>query len=277
MAYNEDFEEIDLDDLEEEPELAVMQARDLTFSYDGATNVIEHLDLDVWEGKITVLLGANGCGKSTLFKLMTKSLFPDEGEVLLDGNDADEMGLKEFARNVAIVHQNNTAPPDLTVETLVGYGRTPYLNAFQTAGGKEDEEAIEWAMEVTNVAKYRKRPVSQLSGGQRQRVWIAMALAMKTSILYLDEPTSFLDVRYQIEILKLVRSLNREYGITIIMVLHDINQAMEYADILVGMKDGRIVAEGSPKEIVTPELLETLYGIRLPMIETGGRKFVLTV
>lgn len=277
MAYREDFEEINLDSPEEEPELAVMQARNLTFSYDGMTNVIEHLNLDIWEGKITVLLGANGCGKSTLFKLMTKSLFPDEGEVLLDGNDADDMGLKEFARNVAIVHQNNTAPPDLTVETLVGYGRTPYLNAFQTAGGEEDEEAIRWAMDVTNVTKHRKRPVSQLSGGQRQRVWIAMALAMKTSILYLDEPTSFLDVRYQIEILKLVRRLNREYGITIIMVLHDINQAMEYADILVGMKDGQIVAEGDPKKIVTPELLKDLYGIRLPMIETGGRKFVLTV
>lgn len=274
MEYREDFEETGL---KEETDPPVMEARNVTFSYDGTVNVVEHLDLDIREGKITVLLGANGCGKSTLFKLMTKSLFPDEGEILLDGNDADDLSLKEFARNVAIVHQNNTAPPDLTVETLVGYGRTPYLNAFQTAGGREDEEAVRWAMEVTNVAKYRKRPVSQLSGGQRQRVWIAMALAMKTSILYLDEPTSFLDVRYQIEILKLVRRLNREYGITIIMVLHDINQAMEYADVLVGMKDGRIVAEGDPKEIVTPDLLENLYGIRLPMIETGGRKFVLTV
>ena len=274
MAYKEDIEGTHQNT---EKPLAVMQARNLTFSYDGVTNVIEHLDLDVWEGKITVLLGANGCGKSTLFKLMTKNLFPDDGETLLYGNDADDMGLKEFARNVAIVHQNNTAPPDLTVETLVGYGRTPYLNAFQTAGGKEDDEAIRWAMDVTNVTKYRKRQVSQLSGGQRQRAWIAMALAMKTSILYLDEPTSFLDVRYQIEILKLVRSLNRDYGITIIMVLHDINQAMEYADILVGMKGGKIIAEGNPREIVTPELLETLYGIRLPMIETGGRKFVLTV
>lgn len=267
MAYREDFEE----------EPAIMQARNLTFSYDGVTNIIEHLDLDIREGKITVLLGANGCGKSTLFKLMTKNLFPDEGQILLAGDDVDDMGLKEFARNVAIVHQNNSAPPDLTVETLVGYGRTPYLNAFQTAGGKEDEEAIRWAMEVTNITKYRKRPAAQLSGGQRQRVWIAMALAMKTSILYLDEPTSFLDIRYQIEILKLARDLNRQYGITIIMVLHDINQAMEYADILVGMRDGQIVAKGEPGKIVTPELLECLYGIRLPMIETGGRKFVLTV
>ncbi len=256
---------------------AVMQVRGLTFSYDGAARVLENLDLDVAEGRITVLLGANGCGKSTLFKLMTKSLFPDEGTVTLEGRDIDELGLKEFARNVAIVHQNNTAPPDLTVETLVGYGRTPYLSAFQTAGSQEDEEAIRWAMEVTNVTKHRKRPVSELSGGQRQRVWIAMALAMKTSILFLDEPTSFLDIRYQIQILKLVRRLNREYGITIIMVLHDINQAMEYADVLVGMKGGRIVVEGNPRDVIDSDVLHDLYGIRLPVVQVEGKKVVLTV
>lgn len=277
MAYNEDFEEIKLDAPVEDPEPAVMQAKNLTFSYDGHTNIIENLDLDIMEGKITVLMGANGCGKSTLFKLMTKNLVPDEGEILLDGNDADNLSRKEFARNVAIVHQNNTAPPDLTVETLVGYGRTPYLNAFQTAGGTEDEDAIEWAMEVTNVAAIRKKQVSELSGGQRQRVWIAMALAQKTEILFLDEPTTYLDIRYQIEILKLVRSLNRDYGITIIMVLHDINQAIEYADVFVGMKHGRIVAEGDPKQVIDSGVLYDLYGIWLPMAEIQGKKYVLTV
>lgn len=261
----------------ERPAAPVMQVKNLTFSYNGETNVLESLRLDVTEGKITVLLGANGCGKSTLFKLMTKNLFPDEGSITLRGEDIDELGLKEFARNVAIVHQNNTAPPDLTVETLVGYGRTPYLGAFQTAGSREDEEAIRWAMEVTNVYKHRKRQVSELSGGQRQRVWIAMALAMKTEVLFLDEPTSFLDIRYQIQILKLVRRLNREYGITIIMVLHDINQAMEYADVLVGMKGGRIVVEGDAKEVIDSDVLYELYGIRLPVAQVEGRKVVLTV
>ena len=258
-------------------DMPVMQVQDLSFSYDGTVNILEGLNLDIRKGKITVLLGANGCGKSTLFKLMTKNLYPDEGSVLLSGEDIGDMGLKEFARKAAIVHQNNTAPPDLRVETLVGYGRTPYLNAFQTAGTQEDQRAVEWAMQVTNVAKYRSRPVSELSGGQRQRVWIAMALAMTTDILFLDECTAFLDIRYQIGILQLVRDLNREYGMTIVMILHDVNQAMEYADVLVGMKNGRIIAEGDPQETVTPEFIREIYGIDLPVAEIGGKKFVVAV
>lgn len=252
-------------------------AKNLTFSYDGESNVLEQLDLTIKEGKITVLMGANGCGKSTLFKLMTKSLIPDEGVVTLGGEDIDDMRLKEFARNVAIVHQNNTAPPDLTVERLVGYGRTPYLNSFQTVGGKEDEDAVEWALKVTDIRDIRYKCVADLSGGQRQRVWIAMALAQMTGILFLDEPTTYLDIRYQIEILQLIRNLNREYGITIIMVLHDINQAMEYGDVFVGMKGGRIVVEGSPKEVVSGQVLYDLYGIRLPVAEADGKRFVLVV
>lgn len=262
---------------EEVSEGIIMEARNLTFSYDGAVNTIEDLNLSVKEGKITVIMGANGCGKSTLFKLMTRSLYPDGGAVTLAGREIDDMKQKEFARNVAIVHQNNTAPLELTVEKLVGYGRTPYLSRFQTAGGKADEEAVEWAMEVTDLKSLRDKCVSELSGGQRQRVWIAMALAQMTDVLFLDEPTTYLDIRYQIEILKLVRRLNREYGITIIMVLHDINQAMEYGDIFVGMKDGRIAAEGDPKEVVDTELLYELYGISLKVLESQDKKFVLTV
>lgn len=256
---------------------AVMKAEGLTFSYDGTANVLENFNLGIQKGKITVLMGANGCGKSTLFNLMTRNLYPDEGTVLLRGRNADDMNRKEFARNVAIVHQNNTAPPDLTVETLIGYGRTPYLAPFQTAGDMEDKKAVEWAMEVTHVDPIRNKYVSELSGGQRQRVWIAMSLAQMTDVLFLDEPTTYLDIRYQIEILKLVRCLNREYGITIVMVLHDINQAMEYGDVFIGMKDGEIVTEGDPKEVVDAEVLYKLYGIRLPVAEAEGRRYVLTV
>ncbi len=255
----------------------LVRASGLTFSYDGVNNIIQQLDLCIQKGKITVLMGANGCGKSTLFHLLTKNLIPDEGKVCLEDMDIEDMKRKEFARHVAIVHQNNEAPPDLTVDKLVGYGRTPYLNVFQTGGSEEDEKAVRWAMEVTDLWSIRYKSVSELSGGQRQRVWIAMALAQMTDVLFLDEPTTYLDVRYQIEIMKLVRKLNRKYGITIIMVLHDINQAMEYGDIFVGMKEGKIIAEGNPKEIIDTEVLYKLYGIRLPVAEVDNRKFVLTV
>ena len=254
----------------------IFTVKNLSFSY-GKQQVLNGLDFSLHEGRITTLIGANGCGKSTLFNLMTKNLKPDQGEVFLREENIANLRLKDFAREAAIVHQYNTAPPDLTVERLVGYGRTPYLGAFQTAGGQEDEEAVEWAMEITDVKKHRNKSVAELSGGQRQRVWIAMALAQMTDVLFLDEPTTYLDIRYQIEILKLVRDLNREYGITIVMVLHDINQAMEYGDIFVGMKDGRIVVEGNPKEVVSAKILQELYGIRLPVAEIDGRKFVITV
>lgn len=255
----------------------IMRTSNLTFSYDGGNNIIHQLDLSIQKGKITVLMGANGCGKSTLFQLMTKNLLPDEGSVLLFENDIEDMKRKEFAKHAAIVHQNNEAPADLMVRTLVGYGRTPYLNTFQTAGTKEDEDIVRWAMEVTDLWPLRNQCVSQLSGGQRQRVWIAMALAQKTGVLFLDEPTTYLDIRYQIEILRLVRRLNKEYSITIIMVLHDINQAIEYGDIFVGMKEGKVVIEGNPKEVIDSEILHELYGIRLPVMEAGDRTFVLTV
>lgn len=258
-------------------ECAVMEARDVTFSYDGENNIIEGLNLSVRKGKVTVLMGANGCGKSTLLKLLTRNLYADQGTILLNGRDIEDMKLREFAKEVAIVHQNNTAPPDLTVEKLVGYGRTPYLGAFQASGGREDEEAVEWAMEVTNVAKHRYKCVAELSGGQRQRVWIAMALAQMTDVLFLDEPTTYLDIRYQIEILKLARELNRRYGITIVMVLHDLNQAMEYADVFIGMKNGRIAVEGDPKRVVDADVLYELYGIRLPVLEAQGKRFIYTV
>lgn len=262
---------------EKDRSAGIMEVRELTFSYDGESNVLEHLNFSVLEGKATVLMGANGCGKSTLLHLMTKNLYPDAGVITLRGTNIEDIKRKEFARNVAIVHQNNTTPPDLTVETLIGYGRTPYLNAFQTTGRKEDEAAVEWAIEVTDLSSVRHKCVSELSGGQSQRVWIAVALAQMTSVLFLDEPTTYLDIRYQVEILKLVQRLNKEYGITIIMVLHDINQAMEFADVFVGMKSGKILVEGEPREVINEDILYELYGIRLPMAEVLGKKIVLTV
>ena len=212
----------------------VFTVKNLSFAY-GRQQVLKNLDLELHEGKITTLIGANGCGKSTLFNLMTKNLKPDEGEILLRDGDIAGMRLKDFAKEVSIVHQYNTAPVDLSVEKLVGYGR------------------------------------------KKQRVWIAMALAQDTKVLFLDEPTTYLDIRYQLQILKLIRQLNREYGITIVMVLHDINQSLYYSDEIVAMKDGKMIAHGLPEEILTGELVREVYDVNLDIRTVDGKPFVIPV
>ena len=252
-----------------------MEVRDLSFSY-GKNKVLKGISFTIEGGKITTIMGANGCGKSTLFNLMTKNLYPRKGNIFLHGRNIQNFGLKDFAKRVSIVHQYNSSADDITVERLVSFGRTPHMKMMQ-GRSDEDEKLIEWAMEVTNVEKYRDREVSRLSGGQRQRVWIGMALAQNNKILFLDEPTTYLDIRYQIEILELVKKLNEEYGITIIMVLHDINQAIHFSDRIIGLKDGQVAAQGSPAEVVTPECIRTLYGISLGVTIIEGKKFVLTV
>lgn len=221
----------------------IFTVKNLSFAY-GKHQVLQGLDVSLREGKITTLIGANGCGKSTLFNLMTKNLKPDQGEIQLRGQDIAHIRLKDFAKEVAIVHQYNTAPPDLTVEKLVGYGRTPYHTLGLSGDPQQDEEKIRWALEITHTVKHKDKPVAELSGGQKQRVWIAMALAQDTKVLFLDEPTTYLDVRYQLQILKLIQKLNREYGITIVMVLHDINQSLYYSDEIVAMKGGKIIEIG---------------------------------
>lgn len=250
-----------------------MEVRDLHFAY-GKNKVLKGVSLKIEEGKITTIMGANGCGKSTLFFLMTKNLYPKKGNIYIKGKNIQNLNLKEFAKKVAIVQQYNTASDDITVESLVAFGRTPHKRMMQ-GDSAEDERRIEWALEVTNLTEYRDREVSRLSGGQRQRVWIAMALCQGTKILFLDEPTTYLDIRYQIDILKLVKKLNREYGITIIMVLHDINQAIAYSDHVIGMKDGVIEVEGSPYDVITSESIKTLYGVDIDVTSINGQKVVL--
>lgn len=259
----------------ESGEKPAMEARNLSFSY-GKPRVLRDASFKIGEGKITTIMGANGCGKSTLFNLMTKNLYPGKGDIFLHGKNIQNLSLREFARKVSIVHQYNSSADDITVERLVSFGRTPHMKMMQ-GRSQEDEMLIERAMEVTNVEKYRDREVSRLSGGQRQRVWIAMALAQNTKILFLDEPTTYLDIRYQIEILEMVKKLNEEYGITIIMVLHDINQAIHFSDRIIGLKDGRVAADGTPDEIITDECIRELYGISLGVTIIEGKKFVLTV
>lgn len=254
-------------------ELPIIEVRHLSFSY-GADRVLDDVSFSIERGKVTTILGSNGSGKSTLLDLMTKNLEPDSGKVFLKGRNISGVKLKDFAKEVSIVHQNNTASPDITVEALVEMGRAPYIKRM-TAPSDEDQRMVEWALEVTHTAEFRSREISSLSGGQRQRAWIAMALAQGTDVLLLDEPTTYLDVRYQLEILNLTRALNREHGITVVMVLHDVNQAICYSDTIVGLKDGRVILNGPPDEVVTQENVRRLFDVDLPVVELRGKKYVL--
>jgi ABC superfamily ATP binding cassette transporter, ABC protein len=254
-----------------------MRVDNLFFAYD-KDDIIKGISFEIKDNKITTLMGANGCGKSTLFQLLTKNLKPREGSVFLDQRDIRDIRLKEFAQNVAIVHQYNTAPPDLPVHSLIAYGRIPFFKHFAKAQDKDkDKEIVDWALEVTDMSELKNRRMGQLSGGQRQRAWIAMALAQQPKILLLDEPTTYLDVKFQIEILRLIKSLNKDYSMTIVMVLHDINQAIYYSDEIIGMKKGNLLFQGNPDDVITEESIQDMYGIHLKVSNVENQKFVLTV
>ena len=255
----------------------MLSVEHLNFSYVSDTPVLRDLSVTIKDNAITTLMGANGCGKTTLLQLLTKNLKPVSGSIQVDGKDLDQIGLKEFARTAAIVHQKNTAPDDLTVERLVSYGRLPYSSMFKHALDEENRAQVERALALTGLTELRDRRIGTLSGGQRQRAFIAMALAQNTQLLFLDEPTTFLDVRYQVEILRLVEKLNKEEGITIVMVLHDINQALAYSDEIIGLRSGSVAFQGKPEEVITSESIKNLYGIDLPVIRADGRLCVMAV
>ena len=254
----------------------LFEIRDLTFAYDERP-ILNHLDLEIKKNKITTLIGANGCGKSTLFQLMTKNLSPLGGKILLSGNDIADISLKAYAKQVAIVHQYNTAPADLTVQKLVEYGRTPFRKLLGSEDKDLDELLVKRAMKITGTYCFKDKNASELSGGQRQRVWIAMALAQGTDTLFLDEPTTYLDIRYQLQLLRLIRGLNEKYHMTIVMVLHDINQALSFSDEIVALSgQGKLVAKGKPEDVINSKTLEQIYGIKLDMTRVDGKPFVMT-
>ena len=236
-----------------------MEIKKLTFSYRDKS-FIKGLSGKIEKGKITTILGPNGCGKSTLLNLLVNQLKPQGGQILLNGTDIKRIPLKEMAKSVAMVHQQNAVPSDITVERLVEFGRMPHQTMFSSEDEAGDS-VVKWALSVTNLEHMAKKRVGQLSGGERQRAWIALALAQKTDILFLDEPTTYLDIFYQMEILTLVRRLNREYGMTIVMVLHDINQAMQFSDNLIIMKHGSICYAGDVEGGITEARLKEVYGI----------------
>ncbi|MEV4344086.1 ABC transporter ATP-binding protein [Actinoplanes sp. NPDC049596] len=236
-----------------------LAARDVTVGYDRKT-ISEHLSLDVPEGRFTAIIGPNACGKSTLLRALSRLLKPRDGTVLLDGADIHTKPAKQVARRLGLLPQTSIAPDGITVADLVARGRFPHQTLIRqwTAA---DERAVAGAMAATGVSELSGEPVDTLSGGQRQRVWVAMVLAQQTPIVLLDEPTTFLDIAHQIELLELCVRLNREQGTTMVAVLHDLNQAARYAQHVVVMKDGRIVAQGEPGDVITAELVEDVFGL----------------
>ncbi|MFC9776988.1 ABC transporter ATP-binding protein [Paenibacillus chitinolyticus] len=241
-----------------------IETKSLTLSYN-QTDIIEDLDLEIPKGQITVLIGCNGCGKSTLLRSMARLMKPKNGAVLLNGQEIAKQSTKEVARQMAILPQGPTAPEGMTVFELVKQGRYPHQNWLKQ-WTREDEDAVTKALEATGMAPLAERQVDSLSGGQRQRAWIAMTLAQGTNTILLDEPTTYLDMTHQIEILDLLWELNEKENTTIVMVLHDLNLACRYAHHIVAICDKKVYAAGKPEEIVTEELVRHVFGLNCRLV-----------
>jgi iron complex transport system ATP-binding protein len=254
-----------------------LEVHELEVGYRERT-VIEALSLTIPSGEVTAIVGPNACGKSTLLRALSRLLAPRRGRVLLDGRDIHRLRAKELARQLGLLPQSPIAPEGITVGDLVGRGRHPHQSIL-SRWGQADDLAVAGALEATQTVDLVDRSVDELSGGQRQRVWIAMALAQQTDVLLLDEPTTFLDVGHQIEVLDLLTDLNRARGTTIVMVLHDLNVAARYADHLIAMVAGRVHAAGTPEAVLTPETVRAVFGLESQVITdpTSGRPLMLPI
>lgn len=248
-----------------EEKSARLRADAVTLGY-GDRIIIDDLSLSIPSGGITTIIGPNGCGKSTLLRALGRLLKPRTGVVTLDGKRITSMRTKEVARIVGMLPQAPLAPEGLSVADLVSRGRHPHQSWIRQWSA-DDEQEVSAALELTGIANLADRPINELSGGQRQRVWISMALAQGTDILLLDEPTTYLDLSHAVDVLDLIDQLHDDMGRTVVMVLHDLNLAVRYSDHLVVMKDGAIIAQGTPREVITAELLQTAFGLRATVID----------
>lgn len=243
-----------------------IETNNLSVGY-GEKQIIRDLNIEIPEGKITVILGANGSGKSTMLKTIGRILTPSKGSVLLEGEELYRISSKQVAHRLAILPQSPKAPQGLTVFDLVRYGRFPYQRGIGALITPEDEKIIMWALNVTRLTDLSTEHIENLSGGQRQRVWIAMALAQQTRIILLDEPTTYLDISYQLEIMELLDRLNKEQHYTIVMVLHDLNLSARFADHIVVMNAGEVICSGSPEQVMTADTLRKAFHIEADIVE----------
>ncbi len=243
----------------------------VTVSYE-KTEIIHQLSFEINKGKITTLIGPNGCGKSTMIKAIARLLPIKAGTIVLDGQKIQQYPTKELAKELAILPQSSTTPEGISVSELVSYGRFPYQKGFGSLTA-EDKAKITWAIEETNLTEFAEQEVDKLSGGQKQRAFIAMALAQDTDILILDEPTTYLDMAHQLEILLLLQKLNQEEGRTILMALHDLNHAARFSDTMLAMKSGQLIALGSPQEMMTKEILAQTFEIDAEILLAPNKEY----
>jgi len=255
--------------------MAILEARNLTICIENKL-IIDNLTLAVPSGKITAILGPNGSGKSTLLKALSRVLQPQAGQVYFDGRNLAGIGGRELARRLSVLPQSPQSPPDLSVRDLVEHGRFPHRSWWKGLAS-EDQGIVNWALTQTGIHDMAERLVSTLSGGERQRAWIAMALAQQPQVLLLDEPTTYLDICHQLEIMQLVAQLNRENNITVVMVLHDINQAAQYADHIAVLRDGAIFAAGVPEQVVTKAMLRDVFRVEAEVVPASSGKPVFVV
>lgn len=243
----------------------------------GKKEILYDIHIDIPKGRMVSIIGPNGCGKSTLLKTMSRMIQPKAGNVYIHGNDIRSFGRKELARQIAVLPQIHQAPSDVTVEDLVQMGRFPYRTLYRSFSA-EDARYVDKALYAVQMHTRKNELVQHLSGGEQQRVWLAVLLAQRSSILFLDEPTTYLDIQHQLRMMKLLGHINEKLGLTIVIVLHDMNQALQYTNYVIAMNEGRIIAAGQPQDVITPQLIQSVFHVHADIVTTqSGQQAIVPV